>query len=530
MDIRNILNIISENSAAVKAKQSLTESKVTQNTKIIAEAMGMKVEPLSNFFASKPKSSKFAPKPSPEEESPLEVDEDKKWYSKFLEVADKEEEDADLGEPETPDPTPNSTQSDMPIKPEKLSGITARVSRPGEVERWATMRALSRAFKKDPKLKKQYPEIYAEVMRVTQTKGMPYLHPSLVPLVDKILSTDSSSAGNATEPKDTVPTDSSGKPDFKGIILQGKKVDLVQFYKTMTTRPNNILKQNAKMKHSDGTTSIYYNVGIPAIKGLAGDEAVGPPNVDAPDGGASSFLFINTCPGAGTCQLGCYVGGGGYVQFEASMLGMTQKLNFLYNDPTGFMNKMGNEISQLESTKGKKGTKIVIRWHDAGDFFSQDYVDRAFALAKKHPNVTFYAYTKIKDIALGDTPANFVINYSFGGKNDKSMDSKKIKHSVVVPKEEFSKFVERVTDTDAKPIKGKLPTKLIYKGTEGINGLKQTIAKDYDIDPKTLLTYQEFMNIPPGDEKNKWNVIVKSGDGDTAASRRDVLGSYLLEH
>ena len=78
MDIRNILNIISENSTDVKAKQSLTESKVTQNTKIIAEAMGMKVEPLSDFFAPKPKSSKVAPKLSPKEESPLEVDEDKK--------------------------------------------------------------------------------------------------------------------------------------------------------------------------------------------------------------------------------------------------------------------------------------------------------------------------------------------------------------------------------------------------------------------------------------------------------------------
>ena len=28
----------------------------------------------------------------------------------------------------------------------------------------------------------------------------------------------------------------------------------------------------------------------------------------------------------------------------------------------------------------------------------------------------------------------------------------------------------------------------------------------------------------------KWNVIVMSGEGDAAANRPDVLGSYLLEH
>ena len=60
-----------------------------------------------------------------------------------------------------------------------------------------------------------------------------------------------------------------------------------------------LLKQNEKMQHSDGTTSIFYNVGIPALTGLGYDEE------------KQEFAIVNTCPGAGECKTFCYALKGG---------------------------------------------------------------------------------------------------------------------------------------------------------------------------------------------------------------------------
>lgn len=300
----------------------------------------------------------------------------------------------------------------------------------------------------------------------------------------------------------------------------GQQYDLKAFYKLITGRPTRILKQNEKMKHSDGSSSVFYNIGLPAIKGLVGDEEKGPPDPNSIDGGASSFLIVNTCPGAGECMIVCYATKGGYVQWKASSLGQTRMINFLYNDPEGFAKQLESEISHLKG-KNKKGNEIVVRWHDSGDFFSPEYYNLANKLAKKFPDITFYAYTKVADIFLRDHPDNFVFNFSSGAtkKQEKHIDFSKHKHSRIVVKTDFSEYLQ-------KDKKGKWQ----YKNKEAENKVKQNIAKKFDVKPNTLLTYDEYMKIPRSNEIGKYNVIIKPGDGDVAASRRDVLGSYLLIH
>ena len=59
-------------------------------------------------------------------------------------------------------------------------------------------------------------------------------------------------------------------------------------------------------------------------------------------------------------------------------------------------------------------TKLVIRWHDAGDFFSDDYLDLAYSVAKDFPDVDFYAYTKMASVSKGSKPSNFKMNFSAG--------------------------------------------------------------------------------------------------------------------
>ena len=290
---------------------------------------------------------------------------------------------------------------------------------------------------------------------------------------------------------------------------EGKKYDLDKLRQTFTERPTKILKQNEKMQHSDGTSSIFFNVGLPALKGLAVDEDTG------------EFIVIDTCPGAGACKTYCYAMKGGYVQWKASSLSSTKLLNFLYNDPNGFMRMLSNEIAAAEKKYGKKDTKVVVRWHDAGDFFSPQYLAMAYDVARKHPDVDFYAYTKMASVAQAERPDNFKMNFSQGAATgqEKKIDFVKTKNSRVVPKELF-------TDALEKDETGKWQ----YKNPQAQQAVKDRIAIKYSLDPKSVITYDEMMKIKPGQEKNKWNVIVKPGDGDDAANRNDVLSSLLLIH
>lgn len=289
----------------------------------------------------------------------------------------------------------------------------------------------------------------------------------------------------------------------------GNEYDLDKLAELFKQRPQKILKQNEKMQHSDGTTSQYYNVGLPALKGLAVDED------------NNKFVVINTCPGAGSCKLVCYAMKGGYVQWKAVSLSQTRLLNFLYNDPDGFMNMLANEIAEYQRKNSKKDIKTIIRWHDAGDFFSEEYLDKAYGLAKKFPDVDFYAYTKLADVAKGDRPDNFKINFSMGAQpsQEKKIDFKVVKNSRIVPKELFGDALKK--DDDGK---------WQYISTDALNQVKQRLADKYNLDVDSIITYDEMMSIPKGPEKNKWNVIVKPGDGDDAANRNDVLSSLLLIH
>lgn len=293
-----------------------------------------------------------------------------------------------------------------------------------------------------------------------------------------------------------------------------KEYDLEKLRAMITKRPAKVLKQNEKMQHSDGTASAFYNIGLPALKGLAVDEDTG------------EFVIIDTCPGAGACQTYCYAMKGGYIMWTSPSLEQSKLLNFLYNDPQGFMDMLGNEIEEqykkLKKVDKKKGTetKLIIRWHDAGDFFSPEYLNYAYTLAKKYTDVSFYAYTKLANVAQGKSPANFKMNYSMGAKpkEEQQIDFATTKNSRVVPEVLFKDVLDRVEG------------KLVYKDQSSINVLKARIAAKYSVKPNTILTYDEMMKKPVSNEKGKYNVIVKPGDGDDSANRNDVLNTFLLMH
>jgi hypothetical protein len=295
----------------------------------------------------------------------------------------------------------------------------------------------------------------------------------------------------------------------------GKTFDTEKLKAAIMVRPKSILGQNAKMQHSETGTEAIFDIGLPALKGLAVNEKTG------------EFVVVDTCPGAGACQTYCYAMKGSYVMFKAVSMGLARMLNFLLNDPEGFTEKLNAEIAAAKVKYAKKGAKIVVRWHDAGDFFSPEYMDMAYAVAEANPDVGFYAYTKMGDVANAARPKNFNMNFSQGAKRgqEKKVDLVRTKHSKVVPKDMFFDLIARDGNELKKDSKGRMQ----FASANNLEGFKDRLAQKYHIDKDSILTYDQMMKLPVGD-KPKWNVIVMPGDGDNSANRNDVVGSYLLFH
>lgn len=283
--------------------------------------------------------------------------------------------------------------------------------------------------------------------------------------------------------------------------------DLDGLASRLSIRPEKLLKVNAKMIKSSGDTIKIASVGIPAIAGLVIDEKT------------KQFAVVSTCPGAGVCKTYCYAKKGGYVQYSASSESQARILNYWYNDPEGFKQQVIREVKQMS----KKGEKVYLRWHDSGDFFDDAYLHLAFDVARAVPEATIYAYTKIAKVAKDPMmPENFLINFSDGAKPEetKQVNYKKTKHSIVVPEHLFKD--EKTTGIGLD--------RLQERNSEAQQRMKKVIADKYGVDLNSVVTYDELMELPEG-RQPKYNVIVVPGlDGDLGAARRDVLGSYLLEH
>jgi hypothetical protein len=311
-----------------------------------------------------------------------------------------------------------------------------------------------------------------------------------------------------------------GLPSKGQLEIQGVKyvdendipIDEEKLKRSIMTRPSHILDQNAKMSKSkiNGIPGIFFDITIPAYRGLYVDEKDG------------TFKVVTTCPNAEGCKVWCFARKGPYIQFPAASLSAARTISFLMNDWEGFKQMVVSEIKQIKSKMSGKTVEPIIRWHDSGDFFSEGYLELAYSIARETSSITHYAYTKrVSMVIKSAAPENFVFNFSFGGTEDDLIDPKIHKHSRVVPSDLFKDFLVKVSDTEAKP-----------KSEEALRQMKDGISKEYNLDPETVVSYDELEDIPY-DKKNakkKWNVLVWKGHGDTAAVRKDVIGSYLFIH
>jgi len=302
----------------------------------------------------------------------------------------------------------------------------------------------------------------------------------------------------------------------------GEEWDLDDLARQITTPPRAILGTNAKMAKSKEEGSITYDLTLPALSGIVVDEETG------------EFVEITTCPGAGECQLYCYARKGGYVMFPASSMSAAQALNFLVNHPAEYMKMFDAEVKKAKALAKKNGIKLLVRVHDAGDFFSKEYYDLVMGVKEQNPDSKFYFYTKMGAIASADQPDDVIGQFSPGAKSREVKTvqiqrdaGKHVKDAVTLPKDMFRDLF--VTDAKGKYVKDEKGRTQV-KSAEDWQQFKQKLAAQYNLDPDTIITYDEMNRIPEG-PKPKWNVVVfPAGHGDLGASRLDVSKQFLMFH
>jgi len=159
----------------------------------------------------------------------------------------------------------------------------------------------------------------------------------------------------------------------------------------------NYLVRNSKMMES---SERIFNFGIPAYKSKSG---------------------LITCPSAGICKNGCYATMGTYI-WEQVQNAYERRLKLTQSK------KFSDVISEEIQRRDIK----YVRIHDSGDFYNSEYLSKWIKVMELNPSVTFYAYTKqVKLLKSFVLPDNFKVIYSFGGKQDKLINTKCDRHSKV---------------------------------------------------------------------------------------------------
>lgn len=143
----------------------------------------------------------------------------------------------------------------------------------------------------------------------------------------------------------------------------------------------------------------------------------------------SNGTWFNACTQACACVNLCYARNGTYLFPNVK----AKHLDNLERTLSNLWKWQEDMIADIKSHK-----KITyVRIHDAGDFYSDDYLQAWLDIAALVPAVTFYCYTKevsrFKAMVEGNCPKNFKYLYSLGGKEDHLIDRENDRHAEVFP-------------------------------------------------------------------------------------------------
>ncbi len=91
--------------------------------------------------------------------------------------------------------------------------------------------------------------------------------------------------------------------------------------------------------------------------------------------------------------------------------------------------RLDKELAALERKAKREDAQVYIRVHDTGDYFSTSYILAWAEVAKEHPTIIFYSYTKavgwVKTAQeMGYIPGNLRFVFSIGSTQDLFLDEK----------------------------------------------------------------------------------------------------------
>lgn len=162
-----------------------------------------------------------------------------------------------------------------------------------------------------------------------------------------------------------------------------------------------LLTQNSKIKKTSKRFGVrLYNFGLPAYKSKTGKVI---------------------CPMADECIKFCYARKGAYIWSNVSP---AFEKRYELSKTSEFVELMINEIKQKKAD--------YVRVHDSGDYYSRQYLNKWFDIAKKLPNVRFYSYTNMVDMILkSEIPDNYDFIFSDSGKQKFLIDQRVHRHTKI---------------------------------------------------------------------------------------------------
>ena len=169
---------------------------------------------------------------------------------------------------------------------------------------------------------------------------------------------------------------------------------------------------------------------------------------------------FETCPKAGACATLCYARQGRYMMPNVAA---TREFNL-----SKIRENLSNFTDLVLEDLGKIKNKIV-RVHDSGDFFNQDYMNAWFTVASSFPEKKFYAYTKSLHLDRSRCPENFQIVQSVGGLMDDEINPRESHSRIFESHYQRRKAGYVDGNVNDKPaILGKTRIGLVYHGVKNL--------------------------------------------------------------
>ena len=206
---------------------------------------------------------------------------------------------------------------------------------------------------------------------------------------------------------------------------------------------------------------------------------------------------ISTCPSAGICAKLCYARTGTY-RFSNVLAAHTRNLQLVVDQPDEWRRLMICELGETRFTRHRPARQLpitrdqmaddwlrswadsgapAIRIHDSGDFFASWYLDLWLDIARTHPRLLFYAYTKEITMMtqLTDQPANFRWLASTGGTQDHLIHDQ-MRHADVFPDEQTLTAAGYTSQSASDLLCIMLPTSRIGIPANNIKHLRARMA------------------------------------------------------